>query len=178
MFKKLKSLIKGNKSKNAPVIEHHLGVPLKKVLQIMDHRIKHQTTYFGVRAFQNPLDFWVYREIIFDVKPDVIIEIGNCYGGITLALAHILHHMQKGRVIGLDMDHEKVPAIVKKHPRITLITGDACKSFEKVRELIKDQDKVLIIEDSSHTYANTLNVLRKFSPLVTPGSYFIVEDSI
>lgn len=170
--------MKGNKFRNVPSMEHNLDMPVKKVLEIIRWRIKKQTTYFGVKAFKNPLDFWVYREIIFEVKPDVIVEIGNSYGGGTLALAHILDHMQKGRVIGLDIDHERVHPIVKEHHRITLITGDACESFDNVRELIEEKDRVLIIEDSAHTYENTLNVLRKFSPLITKGSYFIVEDSI
>ena len=177
MFKRFRSLIKANKSQEVPTIEHNLNMPVKKVLALMQERIKYQTTYFGVPALKNPIDFWVYREIIFEVKPDVIIEIGNFYGGGTLALGHILDHMQKGRVIGLDIDHEKVPPIVKEHPRITLITGDACESFDKVRELIREKDKVLIIEDSAHTYEHTLRVLRKFNPLVTTTSYFIVEDS-
>lgn len=153
-------------------------MPVKKVLEIMQWRSNEQTTYFGVTAIKNPLDFWVYREIIFQIKPDVIVEIGNYCGGGTLALAHILDHMSKGRVIGLDVDHRRIAPIVRRHPRITLITGDACESFDTVRELIKDKDTVLIIEDSAHTCEHTLSVLRKFSPLITPGSYFIVEDSI
>ncbi len=159
-----------------PSMEHNLSMPLKTVLKIMQQR-QLTTTYFGINAQKNPLDFWVYQEIIFEIKPDVIVEIGNAYGGATLALAHLLDHMHKGRVIGLDIQHETIAPIVREHPRITLITGDACGSFGKVKALIEKNDTVLIIEDSSHTYQNTLNVLRTFSPLVTPGSYFIVEDS-
>ena len=45
------------------------------------------TTYFGIRALKSPLDFWIYQEILFETRPDFVIEIGNCCGGSTLALA-------------------------------------------------------------------------------------------
>jgi len=173
-----KKALKKKKPLVLPFVEASLDMPLKELLALMQRQFKKRTHYFGVRAIKNPLDFWVYRDIICDIKPDVIVEIGNCYGGGTLALAHVLDNLQRGKIIGLDIDHSKVPRIVRKHPRITLITGDACESFDKVKELIDRTDKVLVIEDSSHTYENTLNVLRKFESLVTRGSYFIVEDSI
>jgi cephalosporin hydroxylase len=95
-----------------------------------------------------------------------------------LALAHLLDNLGWGRVITIDINQEGVPSIVRGHPRITLLQGDACEEFENVRTIVGSEKPVLIIEDSSHTYENTLNVLRKYCSLVTPGSYFIVEDSI
>jgi cephalosporin hydroxylase len=67
---------------------------------------------------------------------------------------------------------------VRNHSRITFVTGDACASFEKVAGLIKPGAQTLIIEDSSHTLENTLNVLRTYSRLIQPGGYFVVEDGI
>ena len=143
-------------------MEEKLDMPLKEVLEHIE-RESFKSTYFGVKAVKSPLDFWVYQELIYDIKPNVIIEIGNLHGGTTLALAHMLDNLgNDGRVIGLDINHDNVPLIVKQHPKITLITGDACKNFPKVKDMIRDTDKVLIIEDSSHTYENTLNVLRTF----------------
>jgi len=173
-----KKALKKKKPLVLPFVEENMNMPLKEVLAIMQRQIKKRTMYFGIRAIKNPLDVWTYREIICEVRPDVIIEIGTCYGGGIMALAHMLDNLQKGRVIGVDITHDEVPSIVKEHPRITLITGDACASFNKVTALVKETDKVLIIEDSAHTYENTLNVLRKYQSLVTLGSYFIVEDSI
>ena len=158
-------------------LEQNLNMPLKYVIQLLQEEICLRSTYFGVKAVKSPNDFWVYMEIIHEVKPDIIIEIGNYCGGSTLALAHMLDNMGNGKVIGIDIDHSNIPLIVKKHPRIYLITGDACKLFPEVKSLIKTSDKVLVIEDSSHEYQNTLDVLRAFNPLVTKGSYFIVEDS-
>jgi cephalosporin hydroxylase len=159
-------------------MEENLNMPLKEVLNHMQKE-SFKSTYFGINCIKSPLDFWIYQEIIFDVKPDIIIEIGNLNGGHTLALAHILDNLgNDGKVIGLDINHDEIPSTLKKHPKITLITGDACQNFQKVKDLIDKNDKVLIIEDSSHTYENTLNVLRTFSPLVTEESWFIIEDSI
>lgn len=159
-------------------MEAHLDMPLSKVLAVIQKRIMNQTTYCGIQTTKCPIDYWVYQEIIFETKPDVIIEIGNDWGGSTLALAHMCDLFGNGRVIGLDLSHSAVPERVKKHPRITLIEGDACKSFGSVRELVSEEESVLIIEDSSHTYDNTLRVLQTYSTLIKPGDYFIVEDSI
>lgn len=173
---KLRTLLGIKKKK--PIMEKSLGMPLHKFIRLLSSRIKHESTYFGVRALKNPLDFWMYQEIVFDVKPDVVIEIGTCYGGSTLALAHLQDLIGRGRIIGLDIDHSFVPQVVKDHPRITFITTDACDSFDTVKKLIDENETVLIIEDSSHTYENTLNILRTYHSLVTVGSFFIVEDSI
>jgi cephalosporin hydroxylase len=154
------------------------GYSSPDVLPIIQERVVWETSYFGVKALKSPLDFWIYQEIISEAKPDVIVEIGNKYGGGTLALAHLCDLLGKGRVIGLDITHDLISEPVKKHPRITLIEGDACENFQRVAALIGVKDRALVIEDSSHTYDNTLNVLRTFSVFTKPGDYFIVEDGI
>jgi len=161
----------------APTMEHNLDLPVKTVMEYIQKRMANRTTYFGVTAIKNPLDFWVYREIIFEVKPDVIVEVGNAFGGGALALAHILDNMGRGRVVGVDYQHDTVPTFIKEHPRITFFDGDACESLPEVEGLIRDGETILVIEDSSHGYDNTLNVLRAYGPLVSVGSYLIVEDS-
>ena len=159
-------------------LETSLDKPLRDVLPVIQERLVSESSYFGVKALKSPLDFWMYQEIIYEMKPDVIVEIGNKHGGRTLALAHLCDLLSRGRVIGLDVTHELISERVKKHPRITLIEGDACQNFQRVAALIDPNEHVLVIEDSSHTYDNTLNVLRTFSVFTKPGDYFIVEDSI
>jgi len=159
-------------------MEENLNMPMRQVLNIIQNRIMSKSTYFGVRAAKCPLDSWIYQEIIFETKPDIIIEIGNLYGGGTLALAHACDILGKGRVIGLDIDHSKIAPAVREHPRITLMHGDACGIFALVKKKISQNDTVLVIEDSSHTYENTLMVLQTYSQLIKPGQYIIVEDSI
>lgn len=160
-----------------PPMEHNLSLPAKAVLEIIQTRSADLTSYFGVQALKNPLDAWVYREIIYDLKPDVIVEIGNAFGGGTLSLAHTLDLIGKGIVLAVDIQHETMHPTVKQHRRVSLITGDACESIDQVKASIAPGDTVLVIEDSSHTYANTLAVIRAYSEIVTPGSYLIVEDS-
>ncbi len=159
-------------------MEDHLNLTIREALDLMQTRITTETTYFGIQTLKNPLDFWVYQEIIHETAPDFIIELGNYRGGSALALAHLCDCLGKGRVIGCDLSHEHVPHQVRNHPRISLIEGDACESFDRVAELVGDDAKILVIEDSSHTYENTLAVLKTYSRLVKPGQYFIVEDGI
>ena len=177
-YKKLKRLLaKGDtlsQERKRSYMETNLYMPINELLQIMQERSLHQSQYFGIPAIKNPLDFWIYQEIIYSLQPDVVIEIGNYCGGSTFALAHLLDNIGHGKVIGVDIDHQKVPDKVKRHPRITLITGDACASFNKVNAVIKPKDTVLIIEDSSHTYENTLNVLRLYSSLIKPGKFSFI----
>ena len=158
-------------------IEENLDLSLREVLKIMQER-SFQSKYFGISAIKNPLDWWVYSEIIYESKPDVIIEIGNYCGGTLLALAHLCDNINKGRVIGVDTNHDPIPKIVRQHPRVSLITGYACEQFIEVNSRIDESERVLVIEDSAHTYANTFNVLRLYSTLTKVGDYFIVEDSI
>ncbi len=158
-------------------MEASLHLPPKDVLARMQHRILSQTTYFGVTTLKSPIDFWVYQELLFEIRPDFIVEIGNFRGGSALALAHLCDALGHGNVIGLDLSHEAVPDLVRQHPRIRLVSGDACASLPTVASLVAG-GSVMVIEDSAHTYDNTLAVLRTYAPLVTVGSYFIVEDGI
>ena len=159
-------------------MEESLHLTLDQIIPVMQQRIMNESTYFGVQTWKSPIDFWIYQEMLYELKPDVIVEIGNNCGGSTLALAHICDLLGNGKVIGLDLSHSTVAPEVKAHQRITLIEGDACANFERVSRLITPEDDVLVIEDSSHTLENTLSVLETYSPLIKPGGYFIVEDGI
>ncbi|MBV7540386.1 CmcI family methyltransferase [Acidovorax sp. sic0104] len=163
---------------NSLPMEECLDSPLGKVLPALQQGIMDHTTYFGIRTLKNPLDAWVYQEIIFASRPDVIVEIGNFHGGHLLALAHLCDAMGHGRVIGVDLSHQWVPPVVREHPRVTLVQGDACASYERVEAVIAADEQVLLIEDSAHTFEHTLQVLRQYALLVKPGGYFIVEDSV
>lgn len=162
----------------ATYLEDSLTLPLSAVLARMQQRILTQTHYFGIPTLKNPLDFWVYQEIITAQPPDVIIEIGNYHGGSTLALAHLCDVMQHGRIIALDINQQAIAVAARQHPRITFIEGDAVASLTQVKPLIQPGENILVLEDSAHTYAHTLQVLETYTPLLQVGNYFIVEDSI
>jgi cephalosporin hydroxylase len=117
--------------------------------------------------------FLVYQELIYQLRPDVILEFGNRCGG-TLALAHLCDALGKGKINGLDITHEMVADITRSHPRITLIEGDACTSYGQVKKLINDHEQVLVIEDGICHHGLDIGP--------QPGPYeavetFITEDS-
>ena len=153
------------------------GVPLIAWINYHQREVLGQQCYWlGHRALKNPMDAWIYQEILYEVKPDIVIELGNKNGGSTLFLAGICDLMNHGRVLALDIDHAQFTA---SHPRIELITGDCASRevLETVRQKCDDQ-RVLIIHDADHSREAVLRDLRNYSPLVSQGSYFIVEDSI
>jgi len=148
------------------------------LLMSIQNRLLQSSTYWGIKTLKNPMDFWVYQEIIYDVNPDYIIEIGNYKGGAILAYAHLLDQLNHGSVIGIDIDHSNIDQRLLDHPRVKLFEGDALEVLDIVVDFVGQNKKVIIIEDSSHEYQNTLSILRSYSKLVSLGSYFIVEDSI
>jgi cephalosporin hydroxylase len=159
-------------------LEESGSTPLAQILPIIQDRIVNSTFYFGVQTQKNPLDFWVYQELIHELRPTLIIEIGNNFGGSALALAHLLDLLGNGRLIAVDINHDRIHDKGRAHPRISLIEGDACSVFDQVASMVRSDDRILVIEDSSHTYENTLRVVSTYSGLLRTGEYFIVEDSI
>lgn len=151
---------------------------LKDVLRIMQEKVTRSETYFGIPTMKSPTDAWVYQEIITELKPDVIVEIGNFRGGSTLMLAHWLDQLNKGIVVAVDLNHASIDQKAWNHPRIRWVTGHADDVFPGVKDRCRNAETVLVIEDSSHEYDDTLKILRKYSELVTKNSYLIVEDTI
>ena len=134
------------------------------------------TFWFGVPCWKCPLDLWIYQEVIFEVKPNIIIECGTAYGGGSLFLASLCDLMHDGKVITIDIeDKPDIP----QHERITYLSGSSVsdKIIRQVKQLVAGTDKVIVILDSDHSKEHVLQELKIYSKLVTPGSYIIVEDS-
>jgi cephalosporin hydroxylase len=133
------------------------------------------TNWLGQRVFKCPLDLWIYQEILFEQKPDVIIECGTCLGGSALFLATMCDLLQKGRVFTIDIDP---PDGKPRHPRLTYFQGSSTSEeiVRRIRNRIEPHERVLVILDSDHTKDHVLNELRIYSKMVTVGSYLIVED--
>jgi cephalosporin hydroxylase len=131
----------------------------------------------GVKALKNPLDTWIYQEILNEVKPEAIIELGNAYGGGTLFLAHMLDLIgSNGVVIGVDHSHE---AFAAEHERITTITGDTRDSEVLANVgMLCEGKRTIVIHDASHDAEVVLEDLRNYAQFVSPGSYLIVEDGV
>ncbi len=134
------------------------------------------TSWLGVITQKCPLDLWIYQEIIFDMKPDVIIECGTHMGGSALFLASMCDLVNNGKVITIDIQNKKNRP---KHERITYLAGSSTDSriFKKVKSFIRDKDKVLVILDSDHSRDHVLDEMKIYNQFVTKGSYLIVEDT-
>lgn len=139
------------------------------------------TFYFGVPTLKCPLDLWVYQEIIYRTKPDVIIETGTYKGGSALFLAHILDAMGNGKVITIDNHSEGARPDRKmlQHKRIIGIVGDSISptTVRQVKKLIVPTDRVMVILDSNHLRNHVLKELNIYTKLVTRGNYLILEDT-
>jgi cephalosporin hydroxylase len=152
-------------------------------MTIRDWLIMHQEKivfdecrWMGVPALKNPCDAWIYQEIVYEVQPDVIVEIGSAYGGSTLYFAHLLDLIGKGIAISVDVDRARFQA---RNPRILEITGDSASP--SVVEAVSKEctgKTVMVVQDGNHTKAGCLRDLEAYAPLVSVNSYFIVEDGI
>jgi cephalosporin hydroxylase len=134
-----------------------------------------KTTYRGVPAWRCPFDYVVYQMVLSEVRPDLIIEIGTNEGGGAYYLADLLTLTGDGLVHTIDIRNTVHPD-VQKHPRIKFYSS-GWDGYDLERETAGFRN-ILIIDDGSHTYEHVLGALEKFSPKVTPDSYFIVEDGI
>jgi len=134
----------------------------------------HQVTYKGIKAIRCPFDYLIYQMIICEVMPDLIIEVGTNIGGGALYMADLLDSLGKGIIHTIDIV-DMVNPIVKDHERIKFFF-DGWDNYDI--GLTKGFDKILIIEDASHRYKDSIGILNKFSNLVSKDSYFIIEDGI
>lgn len=142
-------------------------------------------TWLGIPIIQFPQDIVALQEIIWEVKPDLIIETGIAHGGSLILSASILELIGgEGSVIGIDIDirpHNR--EAIESHQlfkRIELIEGSSISEevVEKVRDIAQNKKSVLVILDSNHTHDHVLSELQMYSPLVTVGSYCIVFDTV
>jgi cephalosporin hydroxylase len=135
-----------------------------------------KVTWMGVKTQKMVLDCWVYQQIINEVRPEIIIEIGNADGGSTKFLANMLDLVGKGEVIAVDIDHSNFKG---QHPRTSLVTGDSlsAETLARVAELTRGR-KGLVIHDGDHNLEHALADLRAYSKFVAVGSYLIVEDTV
>ena len=127
----------------------------------------------GIPCIKLPTDLILYGQVIWDNKPDILIECGTGFGGSTLFYADMFNNMGKGQVISIDRAAKGQP----EHPRITYINGrmTACDTLDKIKELVKDKT-VMVVLDGDHHRAQVKRELYHYSPLVTAGQFIVVED--
>ncbi len=142
-----------------------------------------KTTWMGVKVGQNPCDPWMMQEIIYQIKPDFIIETGTWFGGSALYYAMLLEQLDNsGKVITVDIkDYGDQTAaqspLFKKN--VIFLEGDSVSPaiLNKIKELIGTNTKVMVTLDSLHTKEHVLKELLLYSPFVSPGSYLVVQDT-
>jgi cephalosporin hydroxylase len=133
------------------------------------------TTWLGKQVLKNPLDLWVYQEILNRTRPDVIVETGTFQGGSAFYLASMCDLLDNGRVVTVDVEERKRP----EHPRIAYLTGSSVDDaiLADIRGRIKPEENVMVILDSDHSKEHVLAELRAYSPMVSDGCYLVVEDT-
>ena len=142
----------------------------------MNGRTWANTFWLGYRTWKCPLDLWVYQEIIYEVRPDVIVETGTAFGGSALFMAQICELVGNGRVITIDVE-EKTGR--PKHERVEYLIGSSIADavVGRVREAVRGAASVMVVLDSDHRKDHVLSELLIYSDLVTVGSYLITEDT-
>lgn len=139
-------------------------------------------SWLGRPIIQLPEDIVRIQEVIYRVKPDLIIETGVAHGGSLVLYASLCKAMGKGRVVGIDIE-------IRKHNRtaieahelssyITLVEGSSISPeiVAKVKGLMRPGENIMVILDSNHTKAHVAAELDAYASLVTPGSYIVATD--
>jgi cephalosporin hydroxylase len=136
-----------------------------------------ETTWLGAQALKNPLDLWVYQEIIVETRPELIVETGTYRGGSAFYLASICDLVGAGEVVSIDI--EEVRDDYPSHPRITYLGGRSSTDPGVVAQVggRAAGKRTLVVLDSDHSQAHVEAELAAFADLVPVGCYLIVEDS-
>jgi cephalosporin hydroxylase len=136
-----------------------------------------KATWLGAQALKNPLDLWVYQEILHETRPELIVETGTYRGGSALFLASMCDLLGAGEIVSVDIEplREDYP----EHPRITYLGGRSSTDPDVVAEIRARAEgrPTLVVLDSDHSQAHVEAELAAYAPIVPVGCYFIVEDS-
>ncbi len=139
-------------------------------------------SWMGRPIIQLPEDMLRVQEVIYRLKPDVIVETGVAHGGSLIFYASLCKAMEQGRIVGIDIEirphNRKAIEAHELFPYITLIEGSSVASeiVTKVKSLIQPQERVLVILDSNHTRQHVLDELEAYHSLVSSGSYIVATD--
>ncbi|GGU65735.1 cephalosporin hydroxylase [Pseudomonas laurentiana] len=147
------------------------------------HKYSYHFSWMGRPIIQLPQDMMAMQELIWNIKPDLVIECGIAHGGSIIYYASLLELQGHGEVLGIDRDirpHNR--QAIENHPmfkRIRMIEGSSVDLavVEQVRALAAGK-KVILVLDSNHTHEHVLEELRLYAPLVSLGSYCVVMDTV
>jgi cephalosporin hydroxylase len=156
----------------------------KMILKIAEYKYSYNFNWLDIPIIQLPDDILAMQDIVWQIKPDLIIETGVAHGGSMIFYASILELIGKGMVLGIDIEiREHNRKAMESHPmfkRVSLIEGSSIVEpvVHQVKEFVKNKDTVMVCLDSNHTHEHVLAELELYSPFVTKGSYLVVFDTI
>ena len=164
--------------------EELLAISSKFAAETIKAGYSYNFTWMGRPIIQYPQDMIAMQEVIWDIKPDLIIETGIAHGGSIIYYASILELIGKGEVLGIDIDirsHNR--AEIESHPmskRITMLEGSAISQeiIDKIKPFVEGKKTVMVCLDSNHTHDHVFAELQLYSPFVTVGSYLVAFDTI
>ena len=178
--------IEGGQTETLPLYSREAFEALSRQWVRVGWNQKYQYTFswMGRPVIQLPEDMLRLQEVIYRLRPDVIIETGVAHGGSLIFYASLCKAMNQGRVVGIDIDirpHNR--AAIESHAMASLITlvqgsSTAPGVVQQVRAQVRRGETTLIILDSNHTYAHVLAELQAYAGLVTAGSYIVATDGI
>lgn len=148
------------------------------------HKIMYEPTWLGIPIIQYPNDIVQMQELIWKLRPDVIVETGVAHGGSAILYASILELLGKGKVIGVDIEIRKHNRLaINSHPmsqRIEMVEGSstARETVDDVRSRISTNDKVLVTLDSNHSYEHVISEMEIYKKFIVPGGYMVVMDGV
>lgn len=149
------------------------------------HQYSYNFTWLGRPVIQYPQDIVAMQELIWKTRPDVIVETGIAHGGSLILYASLLQMLgEDGRVLGIDIDiREHNRKAIESHPmgrHIDLLEGSSVGDdiIRQVRAYVENKQRVFVVLDSNHTHDHVLRELELYSPLVTPGCYIVVFDTV
>jgi cephalosporin hydroxylase len=141
-------------------------------------------SWLGRPVIQLPSDLVRLQEVIYRLRPDVVVETGVAHGGSLVFYASLCKLLGHGRVIGIDVEirpHNREAIDVHPlRPFITLVEGSSTdiQVVERVRSLVGREETALVLLDSNHTKAHVRAELEAYCPLVSPGSYIVATDGV
>lgn len=174
-----KMAIKMSKDKNLK------NESLKIFIKADKYRWVHQSSWMGEPILNLPQDMFAMQEIIYNTKPDYIIEVGQAWGGGLLYYASLLELYGGKKAIGVDIFipqdlKKRLNSKIKLKNKIDYITGDSTsyETLKKIKKLTKNSKKIMVILDSHHTHDHVFKELNLYSPLVNKGFYIVCSDTI
>jgi cephalosporin hydroxylase len=141
-----------------------------------------KTTWMGVECLKWVGDMWNYQEILFDLKPSLVIEFGTCNGGSALFFSGMMRQIGNPfKVLSVDVSHDRLDPAARRDSDIMFV--ESSSTTPAIAELIQRlkaefPGKIFAILDSDHTRDHVLAEMKLLRPLLSSGDYLIVEDSL